>query len=697
MAMGIIKVLKIYFVFTIAVMMLYAIRHAIFSYNRMFGRQRIYYNDVYDSELPFISVLIPMHNEEKVLHYVLDSLLECDYDREKIEIIPINDNSTDSTPELLDEYHEKYPFIRPLHRDSDVRGKPAGLNDAMEIAKGEVVIIFDADYRPSKKMLSRLAIAFSNPEVGAVMGRVVPYNPDTNLLTKLLNIERSGGYQVDQQARYNLKLMPQYGGTVGGFRKKLVQETGGFDTRVLAEDTELTYRLFTRGYKVIYANDAECYEESPETWKVRGRQVRRWSRGHNTAMIRYFFPVLFSKHMSIREKVDGIFLLFIYMIPFILLLAIIDSVILFFLGEMNIFVSWWALLFVTAYNSYGNFAPFYEIATALMIDGRRNDLLMLPLMTFSFYFYLWNISLGFIDAIIDLLTFRTVSWAKTERFTEKKGTEVNLDNNSTSEQQPVSLLKEKEMVSQKSNVINYVNKNKKVVFNSAIFYSLLLVLIVSTALFTYWLNKNRIILDKSTTPTISDEMKDIPRFNENSLIVIDENDNDLIIIDENVVEDNENNKKYNKDHTVKEEIKEKPENSDSHEIEENAKVDGNEDFDQKNKGYYKYKLKSGMTLYSISTMLYGDNKMVSRLKKVNNITDVTNVSVGKTLLLPKTYSDKYKTSTPRIYKIKKGDTLFSISMKYYGNKNMIESIRDFNGIGNIKNISVGSTIFIPIK
>lgn len=420
MGMGIVGILKIYLIIVVIIMILYAIRHAIFSYSRMFGRQRIYYNDVYDSELPFISVLIPMHNEEKVLGYTIESLLGCDYDWDKIEIIPINDNSTDSTPKLLDEYHKKYSFIRPLHRNSDVRGKPAALNDAMEIAKGDIIIIFDADYRPSKKMLHRLAIAFNNPEIGAVMGRVVPYNANKNLLTKLLDIERSGGYQADQQARYNLKLMPQYGGTVGGFRKKAVQETGGFNVRVLAEDTELTYRLFIRGYKVIYANDAECYEESPETWRVRGRQIRRWSRGHNNVMVRYFFPVLLSKHMSIREKVDGIFLLFIYMVPFLLLLSIIDSVILFFLGEMNIFIGWWALIFVMAYNSYGNFAPFYEIATALMMDGRSNDLMMLPLMTFSFYFYLWNISLGFIDAMVDLLTLRTVGWAKTERFANKK-------------------------------------------------------------------------------------------------------------------------------------------------------------------------------------------------------------------------------------------------------------------------------------
>lgn len=420
MELGIIKLLKIYFVFTAVVMSLYAIRHAIFSFNRMFGRQRISYNDVLDSELPHVTVLIPMHNEENVLNYALDSLLECEYDWDKLEIIPINDNSTDSTAELLDEYHKKYPFIRPLHRNSDLRGKPAGLNDAMEIATGEIIIVFDADYRPSKKMLSRLAMSFSNPEIGAVMGRVVPYNTNANLLTRLLNIERSGGYQADQQARYNLKLMPQYGGTVGGFRKKVIQETGGFNVRVLAEDTDITYRLFTKGYKVIYANDAECYEESPETWKVRGNQVRRWSRGHNTVMFRYIVPVIVSKHMSVREKVDGMFLLFIYQIPFILFLAIIDSIVLFFIGEMEVFVGWWALLFVTAYNSFGNFAPFYQIGTALMMDGREEDLMMLPLMTFSFYFYLWNISLGFVESILDLFTFRKVKWAKTERFTKKK-------------------------------------------------------------------------------------------------------------------------------------------------------------------------------------------------------------------------------------------------------------------------------------
>ncbi|MEG1548704.1 MAG: glycosyltransferase family 2 protein [Clostridia bacterium] len=409
-------IFKLYFCFVIILMLVYAVRHMMFSYNRMFGRQRMYYNDIYSSRLPRISVLIPMHNEEQVLHFVLDSLLECNYERDRLDIIPINDNSTDSTGKLLEEYHAKYSFIRPLHRDCPDRGKPAGLNDAMQLAKGDIIIVFDADYRPSKDMLIQLALAFLDPEAGAVMGRVIPFNTNTNVLTRLLNLERSGGYQADQQARYNLRTLPQYGGTVGGFRKQIMLETGGFNPSILAEDTELTYRLYTHGWKVIYANSAECYEESPETWVVRSRQIRRWSRGHNNVMFRYWLPVLLSTHMNLREKIDGLLLLLVYAVPFLLALGMLDSITLFFLGEMNILAGWWVLLFIGAYNSFGNFAPFYEIATALMMDGVNKDIRLLPLLTFNFYFYMWCIGRGYLDAVADLLTVRKVKWLKTVRF-----------------------------------------------------------------------------------------------------------------------------------------------------------------------------------------------------------------------------------------------------------------------------------------
>lgn len=417
----VIKIMQGYIIFVIIVMLLYTVRHFFFTIVRLLGRQRLYYNDIVTSRMKHISVLIPMHNEEKVLDTVLTALLECDYDADRLEIIPINDNSTDKTREMLDEYHRKYEFIRPLHRNCADRGKPVGLNDAMRMARGEIIIVFDADYRPARSMLKQIALAFEDPQVGTVMGRVIPYNTNKNMLTRLINLERSGGYQVDQQARYNLRAIPQYGGTVGGFRRDFLLSTGGFNPKVLAEDTELTYRLITNGWKVVYANSAECYEESPESWNVRGRQIRRWARGHNEVLFRYLIPTITSPHLNLFQKIDGLFLLFIYAVPVLLLFGWGVSLALFFLGRMDIFGGWWVLLFLGVYNAFGNFAPFFEIGAALIIDGLPGEALLLPLMMFNFFFYMWNISLGFFDAVVDIVTGRGVKWDKTIRFAIKEG------------------------------------------------------------------------------------------------------------------------------------------------------------------------------------------------------------------------------------------------------------------------------------
>ncbi|HTG00540.1 MAG TPA: glycosyltransferase [Nitrospirota bacterium] len=412
----VVLILKIYLLFTVAVMVLYSVRHYLFTLNRLFGEQRMYYQDIVDSELKTLSVLIPMHNEEKVATHILDLLVQADYPADRIEIIPINDFSSDKTREVIEKYAARYPFIKPLHRTEGERGKPAALNAAIELAQGEIILVFDADYLPPKGILKSISVCFNDPEVGAVMGRVVPVNTRRNLLTRLLDLERTGGYQVDQQARYNLQLMPQYGGTVGGFRKREIVALGGFDTKILAEDTELTYRLSINGWKVVYANRAECYEEVPETWEVRARQIRRWSRGHNGVMFRYLLQLLGSPFLSLREKVDGTFLLFVYVVPVILFAGLLDSLTLFFLGQMELFSGLLFLIFLGAYNNFGNFAPFYQVGTACLLDGATQRILLLPFLIFNFFFNLWYITRGFFDALIDVVTWRKAKWQKTERF-----------------------------------------------------------------------------------------------------------------------------------------------------------------------------------------------------------------------------------------------------------------------------------------
>ena len=413
--------MKVYIWVVVFLMTLYIARQFFFTLSRMIGEQKMYYQDIMDSDMPAVTVLIPMHNEELVALNVLERLLDADYPQGKLEIIPINDHSGDRTKEILDKFAAEHPAIKPLHRSSGRRGKPAAINEALQKASGEVIIVFDADYRPPRGILRDIAVCFKDPEIGAVMGRVVPENVGTNLLTRMLDIERSGGYQVDQQARYNLGLVPQYGGTVGGFRKNYCMEIVNeekvcFDPNILTEDTELTFKLYLRGRKVAYANRAECYEEAPEDWEVRGRQIRRWARGHTQVMYRYLPLMLGSRLLDWKQKLDGILLLWLYAMPTLFFAAVSALITLFFLGDPAYSTLLPVFFLTVAFNAFGNFAAFFEIGAATFIDGSTYRVRLLPFLMLNVFFNGIYISDGFIDATLDHLSGRRTEWQKTRRF-----------------------------------------------------------------------------------------------------------------------------------------------------------------------------------------------------------------------------------------------------------------------------------------
>ncbi len=195
----------------VGVICLYMVRHYAFTLNRLFGRQRHPYTDILLTDWPTVTVVIPLHNEASVVGDILDALLDADYPRGKLRILPINDRSGDETGDIIDRYAARHPdLVFPFHRREGTAGKAAALKDAGAAVTSEIQLIFDADYTPGPGLIKRLVAPFLDPEVGAVMGRVVPVNSWMNLLTRLLELERAGGYQVDQQARMNMALVPQY-------------------------------------------------------------------------------------------------------------------------------------------------------------------------------------------------------------------------------------------------------------------------------------------------------------------------------------------------------------------------------------------------------------------------------------------------------------------------------------------------------
>jgi cellulose synthase/poly-beta-1,6-N-acetylglucosamine synthase-like glycosyltransferase len=277
----------------------------------------------------------------------------------------------------------------------------------------EIVLIFDADYLPGKALIRQLVAPFFDPEIGAVMGRVVPLNVDKKLLTRLLDLERSGGYQVDQQARMNLHMVPQYGGTVAGVRKSALDAIGGWNENSLAEDTDLTYRLLLAGWKTAYANRAECYEEVPERWPVRVRQIMRWAKGHNQAMRSYLARIP-GGDVNWWERVDGMLLLGVYLMGPVLLLGWVLAVVLFYTGVQ--IGGGLTVLALGAFTTLGNFAAFFEIAAAARLDGSRQRIRLLPLTLFGFTVSLISVSRAAWQQTRDLLFGHSeLVWHKTER------------------------------------------------------------------------------------------------------------------------------------------------------------------------------------------------------------------------------------------------------------------------------------------
>jgi cellulose synthase/poly-beta-1,6-N-acetylglucosamine synthase-like glycosyltransferase len=383
----ILETLEILFLLLTAVMIAYLVRHYIFTLSVLRSANKPKSNTQQDSNFePTVSVLIPAFNEEKVLGRLLSRITTLTYPKEKLQVIVINDASSDQTGQIADEFKTKYPFIDVLHRDrcNGRKGKASAMNHGFSKCIGEIVLCFDADYYPQRDIVETLVKGFVDPRVGAVQGRVVVLNEPQNIITRLVALERIGGYRVDQEARDNLGLIAQFGGTVGGFRSSILKSLNGWDASVLAEDTDLTFRVYLAGYKIRYSVKAECYEEAVDNWKSYWRQRYRWAKGHMQCFFKHSFSVLKSNNLNRKEKIDGLMLLSVYFMPILALLSLLVGLPLIFSDSPLISVLWLSLP-ISLYTFVGNFAPFFEVGVGLYLDGRTRTQWLIPLLIFTFF------------------------------------------------------------------------------------------------------------------------------------------------------------------------------------------------------------------------------------------------------------------------------------------------------------------------
>jgi len=413
----IIEALEIIFLFSTALMIAYLARHYVFTLTVLRRTKNPIGKIAVDTKYaPTVSILIPARDEETVIGRLLQRMTELTYPHDKLQVITIDDASSDRTGQIAEEFSKHHPFIEVLHRDKKTggKGKASAMNAGLKRATGEIVLCFDADYYPQIDIVEKLVKEFVDPAVGAVQGRPVVLNEAQNVVTRLVTLERIGGYRVDQEARDNLGLIPQFGGTVGGFRRSLLEKLGGFDESMLTEDTDLTFQVYLAGFKVCYVGDAECYEEAVDNWKAYWRQRHRWAQGHMQVCFKHALGVLRSKKLNAKEKIDGLLLLNVYFMPVLTLIAFFAGVSLILYQSSQLVNALWFIVPVSFYSLVGNFAPFFEIGIGAYLDGRTRIQWLIPLLLFA---YLYNILIC-TKAFLDLLAAKILrkswsDWAKT--------------------------------------------------------------------------------------------------------------------------------------------------------------------------------------------------------------------------------------------------------------------------------------------
>ncbi len=223
---------------------------------------------------PLVSVIVPAFNEHKVILRTLESLLASDYP--SFEIIVVDDGSTDETFELVNSVYGSDPRVAAFRKENG--GKAETLNFGWRKAIGEIIIALDADTLFTKHTIAALAHRFADQTIGAVAGNAKVGNR-INVVTKWQALEYVTSQNFDRRAFSSLNCITVVPGSVGAWRRSVLEETGGFSSDTLAEDQDLTILVRKMGYRIGYEEAAIGLTEAPDSLRNLAKQRFRWSYG----------------------------------------------------------------------------------------------------------------------------------------------------------------------------------------------------------------------------------------------------------------------------------------------------------------------------------------------------------------------------------------------------------------------------------
>jgi cellulose synthase/poly-beta-1,6-N-acetylglucosamine synthase-like glycosyltransferase len=259
--------------------------------------------------LPKVTVQLPIYNEMYVVDRLLASVTQLRYPKEQIEI-QILDDSTDETIAMVAAAVERYRGegydIVHLHRQNRYGFKAGALAEGLKVAKGEFILIFDADFVAPPDILEKLMGHFTDPKVGMVQARWGHVNREYSLLTNVQAIMLDGHFVLEHGGRNRSGRFFNFNGTAGVWRRSCIDDGGGWQHDTLTEDLDLSYRAQLRGWKFVYVQDVVAHAEIPVEMNSFKQQQFRWAKGQ-IQTCRKLLPTIFAAPVPLTTKIEAFF------------------------------------------------------------------------------------------------------------------------------------------------------------------------------------------------------------------------------------------------------------------------------------------------------------------------------------------------------------------------------------------------------
>ena len=264
-------------------------------------------------DLPIITIQLPLFNELYVVERLIDAVVKFNYPIDKLEIQVLddsNDESVEITAKKVEEMKQKGFDIKQIMREDRVGFKAGALEYGLKQSRGEFIAIFDADFIPGENFLLDTIPNFKDKSIGVVQTRWGHINKNYSLLTKLQAFGLDAHFTIEQMGRNSGGHFINFNGTAGVWRKKCIEDAGGWEHDTLTEDLDLSYRAQLKGWKFKFLESVETPAELPVVMSALKNQQFRWTKGGAENFVKMRKRIFANEKIPFKTKVHGFFHLF---------------------------------------------------------------------------------------------------------------------------------------------------------------------------------------------------------------------------------------------------------------------------------------------------------------------------------------------------------------------------------------------------